>query len=238
MRGGGAGPRAIGAGRGSGATWPCAPYALRRRAPGARGAESSWSTDDLPNGLALSPEGREVWSLREPAAHGPRRGPPARLDRRLRARAHLLPARARAAPATPWERTPDERQACDRATARSSTRLLIDLSWASNLEGNTYSRLDTRELIRHGTAAEGKARIETQMILNHKAAIELLVDASASPARRSAALPADEPARHPGREPAAQPGRRGRVRQCGRHRPERVPPARRTADCSTPTGRR
>jgi fido (protein-threonine AMPylation protein) len=55
-------------------------------------------------------------------------------------------------------------------------RLLIDLSWASShLEGNTYSRLDTRELIEHGKAAQGKAAIETQMILNHKTAIELLV---------------------------------------------------------------
>ena len=56
-------------------------------------------------------------------------------------------------------------------------RLLIDLSWASShLEGNTYSRLDTRELIAHGKAARGKAAIETQMILNHKTAIELLVE--------------------------------------------------------------
>lgn len=56
-------------------------------------------------------------------------------------------------------------------------RLLIDLSWASShLEGKTYSRLDTRELIEHGKAAEGKGAIETQMILNHKTAIELLVE--------------------------------------------------------------
>ena len=56
-------------------------------------------------------------------------------------------------------------------------RLLIDLSWASShLEGNTYSRLDTRELIEHGRAAHGKGAIETQMILNHKSAIELLVE--------------------------------------------------------------
>jgi hypothetical protein len=55
-------------------------------------------------------------------------------------------------------------------------RLLIDLSWASShLEGNTYSRLDTRDLIENGKAARGKAAIETQMILNHKTAIELLV---------------------------------------------------------------
>lgn len=55
-------------------------------------------------------------------------------------------------------------------------RLLIDLSWASSrLEGNTYSRLDTERLIRFGEAADGKEAIETQMILNHKAAIEYLV---------------------------------------------------------------
>ncbi|MDP2751747.1 MAG: Fic family protein [Rhodocyclaceae bacterium] len=56
-------------------------------------------------------------------------------------------------------------------------RFLIDLSWASSqLEGNTYTRLDTRELILQGKVAHGKAAIETQMILNHKAAIELLVE--------------------------------------------------------------
>lgn len=55
-------------------------------------------------------------------------------------------------------------------------RLLIDLSWASShLEGNTYSRFDTARLIEHGQAAEGKDALETQMILNHKQAIEYLV---------------------------------------------------------------
>lgn len=56
-------------------------------------------------------------------------------------------------------------------------RLLIDLSWASSrLEGNTYNRLDTERLIEFGQAAEGKDALETQMILNHKAAIEYLVN--------------------------------------------------------------
>ena len=60
-------------------------------------------------------------------------------------------------------------------------RLLIDLSWASShLEGNTYSRFDTVELIENGKAAQGKAAIETQMILNHKTAIELLVENTSS----------------------------------------------------------
>ncbi len=56
-------------------------------------------------------------------------------------------------------------------------RLLIDLSWASSrLEGNTYSRLDTQRLIEFGRHAEGKDAQDAQMILNHKAAIELLLD--------------------------------------------------------------
>ena len=54
--------------------------------------------------------------------------------------------------------------------------LLVDLSWASSrMEGNTYSRLDTKRLIEQGKAAEGKDLQETQMILNHKAAIEFMV---------------------------------------------------------------
>ena len=58
-------------------------------------------------------------------------------------------------------------------------RLLIDLSWASSrLEGNTYSLLDTQQLIQEGKVAAGKDAKETQMILNHKAAIELIVDSA------------------------------------------------------------
>ncbi len=55
-------------------------------------------------------------------------------------------------------------------------RLLIDLSWnSSRLEGNTYSLLDTKRLIDFGEEAEGKARLDAQMLLNHKDAIEFLV---------------------------------------------------------------
>jgi hypothetical protein len=59
------------------------------------------------------------------------------------------------------------------------SRLLIDLSWSSSrLEGNTYSRLDTQRLIEFGQVADGKDARETQMILNHKEAIEMLVEQS------------------------------------------------------------
>lgn len=55
--------------------------------------------------------------------------------------------------------------------------LLIDLSWnSSRLEGNTYSLLETRRLLQQGKAATGKHARDTQMILNHKAAIEMLVE--------------------------------------------------------------
>jgi hypothetical protein len=57
------------------------------------------------------------------------------------------------------------------------SRLLIDLSWnSSRLEGNTYSLLETERLLELGETAEGKDARDAQMILNHKAAIEFLVE--------------------------------------------------------------
>lgn len=59
-------------------------------------------------------------------------------------------------------------------------RLLIDLSWnSSRLEGNTYSLLETERLISVGEAASGKNALDAQMILNHKGAIEFLIDSAA-----------------------------------------------------------
>ena len=56
-------------------------------------------------------------------------------------------------------------------------RLLVDLSWASSrMEGNTYSILETHRLIRFGEEASGKDRKEAIMILNHKEAIQYVVD--------------------------------------------------------------
>lgn len=56
-------------------------------------------------------------------------------------------------------------------------RLLVDLAWnSSRLEGNTYSLLETQRLLEYGETADGKATQEAQMILNHKAAIEMLAD--------------------------------------------------------------
>lgn len=56
-------------------------------------------------------------------------------------------------------------------------RLLIDLSWnSSRLEGNTYSLLDTQRLLSEGATPSEKSAMETQMILNHKDAIEFIVE--------------------------------------------------------------
>ena len=56
-------------------------------------------------------------------------------------------------------------------------RLLVDLSWASSrMEGNTYDILETERLIRFGQEASGKDRREAIMILNHKEAIQYVVD--------------------------------------------------------------
>ena len=74
-------------------------------------------------------------------------------------------------------RTPDPDRPAGTYAREVLGRLLIDLAWASSrLEGNTYSRLDTKNLIEFGQAAEGKDAREAQMILNHKRAIEFLID--------------------------------------------------------------
>ena len=56
-------------------------------------------------------------------------------------------------------------------------QLLIDLSWSSSrLEGNNKSLLDTKELFELGQHA-GPLDQDTLMLLNHKSAIEFMVDA-------------------------------------------------------------
>ena len=72
--------------------------------------------------------------------------------------------------------SPDRERPAGTYARKIHERLLIDLSWnSSRLEGNTYSLLDTQRLLEHGEAAVDNDARETQMILNHKAAIDLLV---------------------------------------------------------------
>ena len=73
--------------------------------------------------------------------------------------------------------SPDRERPAGTYARKIHERLLIDLSWnSSRLEGNTYSLLDTQRLLALGEAAEGHHARETQMILNHKAALDLLVE--------------------------------------------------------------
>lgn len=56
-------------------------------------------------------------------------------------------------------------------------RLGIDLSWkSSQIEGNTYSLLETERLLKEREEAKGKTREEAIMLLNHKAALRFILD--------------------------------------------------------------
>ena len=77
-------------------------------------------------------------------------------------------------------RSPDGVRPAGTYARQIYSRLLIDLSWnSSRLEGNTYSLLETERLLELGEAADGKDARDAQMILNHQAAIELLVEQAA-----------------------------------------------------------
>lgn len=55
-------------------------------------------------------------------------------------------------------------------------RLAIDLSWkSSQIEGNTYSLLETERLLKEKETAAGKTKEEAVMLLNHKEAIDFIV---------------------------------------------------------------
>ena len=55
-------------------------------------------------------------------------------------------------------------------------RLVIDLSWkSSQIEGNTYSLLQTERLLKEKETASGKSKDEAVMLLNHKAALDFII---------------------------------------------------------------
>jgi Fic family protein len=56
---------------------------------------------------------------------------------------------------------------------REQERFTTELAWkSSRIEGNTYSLLETEELLKAAQEAPGHAAQEAQMILNHKAALD------------------------------------------------------------------
>jgi len=55
-------------------------------------------------------------------------------------------------------------------------RLAIDLSWkSSQIEGNTYSLLETERLLKDKETATGKTKEEANMLLNHKDALDFII---------------------------------------------------------------
>ncbi len=60
---------------------------------------------------------------------------------------------------------------------KENERLSIELSWkSSQIEGNTYSLLETEVLIEQHIPAEGKTNDEALMLLNHKTVLDYLFD--------------------------------------------------------------
>jgi fido (protein-threonine AMPylation protein)/predicted transcriptional regulator len=56
-------------------------------------------------------------------------------------------------------------------------RLAIDLSWkSSQIEGNTYSLLETEHLLKEKHTASGKTKEEASMLLNHKDALDFIIE--------------------------------------------------------------
>lgn len=65
----------------------------------------------------------------------------------------------------------------DTEYAKELERLAIDLSWkSSQIEGNTYSLLETERLLKEKVTAEGKTKDDAIMLLNHKEAIDFIID--------------------------------------------------------------
>ena len=65
----------------------------------------------------------------------------------------------------------------DKEYRKEMERLGIDLSWkSSQIEGNTYSLLETERLLRESKTADGKTKEEAVMLLNHKDALRFILD--------------------------------------------------------------
>jgi len=61
--------------------------------------------------------------------------------------------------------------------AKELERLAIDLSWKSaQIEGNTYSLLETERLLKEKETAEGKTKDDAVMLLNHKYALDFIIE--------------------------------------------------------------
>ena len=65
----------------------------------------------------------------------------------------------------------------DNEYRKEMERLGVDLSWkSSQIEGNTYTLLETERLLKEKITASGKTQEEAIMLLNHKDALKFVLD--------------------------------------------------------------
>lgn len=157
-------------------------YRLRQRvatdsateAPG----DAPISPDAIEGDIPLSLEGQDIRArIRRPMVYRPPVGYHREWLAAYRPGIDWMLPEATRAQLHAGGRTPEPERPAGTYARDMLNQLLVDLSWASSrLEGNTYDRLDTQNLIEFGQQAEGKDALEAQMILNHKRAIEFLVE--------------------------------------------------------------
>lgn len=69
------------------------------------------------------------------------------------------------------------KQLSEKEYKKELDRLAIDLSWkSSQIEGNTYSLLETEKLLKEKETASGKTKEEATMLLNHKEALDFIIE--------------------------------------------------------------
>lgn len=143
---------------------------------GAPAPQPAGGGDQAPIALSRESEGIRAYLRQPQAARNPVGYKREFLDTYRPGETFYLPEDVRARLAEIGARHVSGQEAAGTYARQILNRLLIDLSWnSSRLEGNTYSLLDTKRLIEFGQEAEGRDRLEAQMILNHKDAIEFLV---------------------------------------------------------------
>lgn len=73
--------------------------------------------------------------------------------------------------------TENIRQLSENEYKKELERLAIDLSWkSSQIEGNTYSLLETERLLKEKETSSGKTKEEATMLLNHKDALDFVIE--------------------------------------------------------------
>ena len=170
--------RLVSEGRGRGSRYRVSRHVVLKAEPATLSLHMASTPVEMGVGIPLSPEGTSVRRLVRAPIQNRRPVGYERtfLDRyRPNETFYLAPDTRRRL--CELGRSPDGERPAGTYARKIHHRLLIDLSWnSSRLEGNTYSLLETERLLEHGDAGEDKSPLETQMILNHKAAIDLLVE--------------------------------------------------------------